>query len=187
MDGFGDLEHEAGIGFMDADLATDLGALPGVIDRLQAGHPVVIGSRALVESQVTARHSVVRRIGAHAFRSAVAAVVPGVTDTQCGFKFFDGDAARSVFAELVDGGFAFDVEVLARCHHRGLEILEIPVRWEDQPGSTFRPTRDGWSSFVEVWRIARRTRPTTRLGDVSAPSAQDSPVVVREAELATGA
>lgn len=174
------------VGFMDADLATDLGALPVVVAELEAGRSAVIGSRALALSEVTARHRSVRRLGAHAFRSAVAAVVPGISDTQCGFKFFDGDVARAVFAEVVDGGFAFDVELLARFQARGLDVLEIPVCWEDQPGSTFRPTRDGWSSFYQVWRIARRTRPA-RSGLRSPVTSPALAVVGREAELATGA
>ncbi len=171
------------VGFMDADLATDLSALPVALGHLAVGWPVVIGSRALSDSVVTARHRAARRLGAYAFRRTVAAVVAGVGDTQCGFKFFEGDLARRVFADLVDGGFAFDVEVLASCQHRGATIVEIPVRWDDQPGSTFRPGHDGWRSFVEVWRISRRVAAR----DWSTTS---DPIVLSqrgEAELATGA
>ena len=191
-------------GFMDADLATDLSALPIALAELGRGRSVVIGSRALPTSTVTARHRAVRRLGARVFRHSVAAVVPGVADSQCGFKFFDGVVARDVFADLVDGGFAFDVEVLARCRARGLTIVEIPVSWDDQPGSTFRPARDGWRSFWEVWRIARRMRRVAVATPPSAPSRvdlaadpqcldlpaagrPDAPVAGREAELATGA
>jgi glycosyltransferase involved in cell wall biosynthesis len=173
------------IGFMDADLATDLAALPVVLAELQSGHPVVIGSRALATSQVTARHRAVRRLGAFAFRTAVSAVIPGVADTQCGFKFFDAHVARAVFDELVDGGFSFDVEVLARCRAAGADILEVPVSWVDQPGSTFRPTRDGWDSFLDVWRISRRMRGAALA--TSTGTGVPATSVGREAELATGA
>jgi dolichyl-phosphate beta-glucosyltransferase len=171
------------VGFMDADLATDLAALPVALDHLVLGRRVVIGSRALSTSVVTARHRAARRLGAYAFRRTVATVVPRVGDTQCGFKFFDGELARAVFGELVDGGFAFDVEVLASCQRRGALIVEIPVRWDDQPGSTFRPGHDGWRSFLEVWRISRRVATSEWSG------APDAIVLAQrgEAELATGA
>jgi dolichyl-phosphate beta-glucosyltransferase len=171
------------VGFMDADLATRLDALPVALDQLGLGRRVVIGSRALPESVVTARHRAARRFGAFVFRRTVATVVPEVRDTQCGFKFFDGDLARAVFGDLVEGGFAFDVEVLASCQQRGATIVEVPVRWDDQPGSTFRPGHDGWRSFVEVWRISRRVAGR----DVVATP--DTLVLPHrgEAELATGA
>jgi hypothetical protein len=105
---------------------------------------------------VSARHSAARNAGAWAFRRLVARLVPGVGDTQCGFKFFDRATARAAFAPLRTPGFAFDVEVLARARRNGARIAEIPVLWTDVPGSTFSPVRDGWKSFLAVAEIGRR-------------------------------
>lgn len=141
------------VGFCDADLATDLSALDPTLRMLGAGVNVVIGSRAHPDSDVQARHSLARQAGAWVFRTAARQVVPALTDTQCGYKFFDRATADAVFRPLSTKGFTFDVEVLARAQRRGSVIAEIPVTWVDVPGSTFSPLRDGYSSFAELARI----------------------------------
>jgi hypothetical protein len=97
-----------------------------------------------------------------------ATVVPEISETQCGFKFFDGVLARTIAAELVATGFAFDVELLARARRR-VELLEIPVEWTDVEGSTFSPLRDGARAFRELSQIRRRVRALPALAPV-APS-----------------
>jgi len=81
------------VGFCDADMATDLAALDVAISLLGAGNALVVGSRGLATSVVENRHSAVRRGGAAVFRAMARRVVPGATDTQCGFKFFSGPLA----------------------------------------------------------------------------------------------
>ncbi|MGW5054842.1 dolichyl-phosphate beta-glucosyltransferase [Actinokineospora sp. NPDC004072] len=141
------------VGFCDADLAASVDAIGPVVARLLAGVDVVVGSRAHPDSDVRARHSALRQAGAWVFRRAVASVVPGIGDTQCGFKFFGRAVAEAVFAPLRTTGFAFDVEVLARAQRMGAVIEEVPVRWTDVPGSTFHPLRDGYASFAALGRI----------------------------------
>ena len=68
-------------------------------------------------------------------------IVPGATDTQCGFKFFSGPLARAAALPLRTTGFAFDVELIAICQRLGATLTEIPVRWRDVPGSTFSVPR----------------------------------------------
>src|SRR5215470_15328169 len=102
------------VGFCACDMATDLAALDVAISMLASGRCVVIGSRAHPDSEVDARHSVVRRLGAAAFRFVARLVVPGVRDTQCGFKFFSGPVARAAAGQMRATGFAFDIELLAR-------------------------------------------------------------------------
>lgn len=141
------------VGFCDADLATDLAALPATLAQLEAGINVVVGSRAHPDSIVQARHSLARRAGANAFRASVRRLVPGISDTQCGYKFFDRRTADAIFRPLRTFGFAFDVELLARAQQIGAVIAELPVRWTDVPGSTFSPVRDGYDSFAALLRI----------------------------------
>ncbi|XVV02608.1 dolichyl-phosphate beta-glucosyltransferase [Actinosynnema sp. CA-248983] len=152
------------VGFCDADLAAGVDAVPDVLRRLRRGVDVVVGSRAHPGSDVRARHSVLRQLGAWAFRRAVSPIVPGIGDTQCGFKFFTADVARSVFEPLHTTGFSFDVEVLARAQRLGAVIEEVPVRWIDVPGSTFAPLRHGLRSFADLRRVravlAGEPRPT---------------------------
>jgi dolichyl-phosphate beta-glucosyltransferase len=157
------------VGFCDADLATELAALGPALAMLRSGTNVVIGSRAHPLSDVEARCSAVRQAGAWLFRRSVSRVVPGVGDTQCGFKFFDLETAHAVFEPLRTFGFTFDVEVLARAARRGASIAEIPVRWKDMPGSTFSPLRDGWRSFAAVNAIGRQLATEDRAARTAYP------------------
>jgi dolichyl-phosphate beta-glucosyltransferase len=146
------------VGFCDADMATDLAALDEVLRLLAAGDSVVIGSRALPSSVVEARHSAVRRVGATAFRVLARQVVPSVTDTQCGFKFFLGPLVRQAVTPLRTAGFAFDVELLANCLRLGAALTEIPVRWRDVPDSTFSTRRHSAAAFRDIASLWLRTR-----------------------------
>jgi dolichyl-phosphate beta-glucosyltransferase len=145
--------HAPFVGFCDADMATDLDAIDVAMGLLLAGERVVVGSRAHAFSEVENRHSRVRELGAVGFRALARVLVRGVSDTQCGFKFFDGTLAREVAEGLRTPGFAFDVELLARCAARGSVTLEIPVCWRDMPGSRFSPARHSTGILLELGRI----------------------------------
>ena len=146
------------VGFCDADMATDLAALEVAVGLLAAGHPMVIGSRALDGSVVEARSSAVRRAGAATFRALARQIVPDATDTQCGFKFFSGPLARAAALPLRTAGFAFDVELIARCQRLGATLTEIPVHWRDVTGSTFSVSRHSAAVFRNVAAIWLRSR-----------------------------
>ncbi len=146
------------VAFMDADGATHLEALNTAWQRLAQGADVAIGSRAAAGSDTAVRHSRLREAGARRYRALTERVVPGIADTQCGFKVMHGDLARVVFAELHTKGFSFDVELLARLQARGARIAEFPVQWADVPGSTFAPLRHGAGSFLNLARISWQLR-----------------------------
>jgi dolichyl-phosphate beta-glucosyltransferase len=156
------------VGFCDADMATDLSALDVAVRLLAAGNPVVIGSRALDASVAEDRHSGIRRIGGAAFRTLARQIVPDATDTQCGFKFFSGPLARTAALSLRTAGFAFDVELIARCQRLGAAVTEIPVCWRDVPGSTFSVPRHTAATFRDVASIWLRLR-AGRAAAVRAP------------------
>lgn len=140
--------------FMDADGATGLDALLEAWRLLALGADVAIGSRAAEGSDTAARHSRLREAGAQRYRALTERVVPGISDTQCGFKAMRGDLAVRVFAALHTTGFSFDVELLARLQRAGASIREFPVQWADVPGSTFEPLRHGAGSFLNLAVIA---------------------------------
>ena len=168
------------VGFCDADMATDLSALDVAVSFLVAGHPLVIGSRGLGESVVEARSSTLREAGAALFRTMAHSIVPGTTDTQCGFKFFSGPLARAAVRSLQTAGFAFDVELLATCLQLGATVTEIPVHWRDIAGSTFSVRRHSAAVFRDLGGIWLRSRV---LGDWSART----PAAVSRAAAVTGA
>jgi dolichyl-phosphate beta-glucosyltransferase len=142
------------VAFMDADGATGLEALADGVRIIEAGADIAVASRAMPASLTWERHSKVREAGAGLYRRLTRSLVPGVVDTQCGFKVFRGDLARRVLADTRTNGFSFDVEVLARARAEGARIEEFPVTWVDVPGSTFNPALHGLSSFVQLGGIA---------------------------------
>lgn len=153
------------VGFCDADMATDLAGLDVALGLLMTGHDVVVGSRALPTSVVQARSDPLRALGALAFRRIVRRAIVDVSDTQCGFKLFAGPLARQAAASLQCTGFAFDVELLARCRDLGAAIHEIPVVWRDMPGSSFSVRRHSFSCLREltaIWRLLRAEQAAAR-------------------------
>ena len=156
------------IGFCDADLATPATDISRAVAALQEGFDVVIGSRRCEGAAYTHPRTRLRRVGGFAFRLSTRRLAGPVQDTQCGFKFFRGSAARALFAGTISAGFSFDVELIARARLLRLACAELPVRWTDQPGSSLSPWRDGRRIAAELTSL-RRLYPTL-------PS--DHPVVV---------
>jgi len=145
--------------FSDADLSTPIAMLDRLLERLEAGADVVIGSRALAESDVRVHQARPREALGRLFNAVVRRfVVPGIRDTQCGFKAFRRETARELFVELRTEGFCFDVEILSAAHRRGLRIEEVPVIWENSKPSAVRVVRGFPRILRDLARIRRRGR-----------------------------
>ncbi|MGW0737985.1 dolichyl-phosphate beta-glucosyltransferase [Streptomyces sp. NPDC002851] len=124
----------------DADLATPIEELDRLDKELAAGYAAAIGSRAMPGAVIETHQHKLRELLGRAGNFVIRAVaVPGIRDTQCGFKLFDGDSARAAFADSRLDGWTIDVEVLRRLRRQGLPIAEVPVRWAHQEGSKVRP------------------------------------------------
>jgi dolichyl-phosphate beta-glucosyltransferase len=85
-------------------------------------------------------------------------LVPGVRDTQCGFKAFTAESARDLFRYGRIDGWAFDLEILALARRRGYEIAEVGVEWKDDGRSRVNPLRDMWKVISEAMTIRRNLR-----------------------------
>ena len=85
-------------------------------------------------------------------------LVPGVRDTQCGFKAFTADAARATFGRATIDGWAFDLEVLALAKRLGLVVREVGVVWKDDKRSKVNPWKDLWKVIREAVTIKRNLR-----------------------------
>jgi len=156
--------HGRYVGFTDADMATPIDQLDKVRQAWGAGAEVVIGSRALPESQIAKHQPWWRERAGRLFGSFVHTVLlPGIRDSQCGFKFFSAAAAHEIFTRQRLAGWAFDVEVLYIARRLGYQIAQVPVRWIDEPHSRVRMLRDGLRMVVDVLRIRwihRRLQPS---------------------------
>ena len=147
---------------MDADLATPIGELARLEPALEEGAEVVTASRAVGTSDVRVSQSSLRvllgRLGNLWIRGWA---VPGIFDTQCGFKLFDGDVARDLYSRCHEDRFGIDIEVLHLALRLRHPIAEVGVRWEHQSGSKVRP-RDYLDVLVRVPRIVWAARSVTR-------------------------
>ena len=139
--------------FCDADLSTPIEEAVGLADRLGDEFGVVIatregsGSRRVCEPYV-------RHLMGRGFNLLVRALaVPGIQDTQCGFKAFTRAAAHDIFPRQTLPGFGFDVEILYIARKRGYRILEIPVTWVYRSSSRVEPVRDTFRMFTDLLRV----------------------------------
>lgn len=122
--------------FMDADNSTSVDHFALMRPLLDAGTDVVIGSLAVPGSVVQQGGSepLWRRVMGKAGNLWIQAwAVPGVWDTQRGFKAFTARAAQEIFSRLTIFGWGFDVDVLACARARGFRIREIPITWNNPP------------------------------------------------------
>jgi dolichyl-phosphate beta-glucosyltransferase len=145
--------------FTDADLSYPVETIGMCVEALQ-DYDVVAGSRDLPGSEIEITPPLLRRITGVMFKSLVRkTVLPGFTDTQCGFKGFRSLAAHDIFANCAANGFAFDVEVLALARLFGYSITEMPVRLQlDSSDSTINLTTDPVVMMAELLAIRRRLR-----------------------------
>jgi len=143
--------------FADADLSLPIEDADRFVDVLRAGADVAIASRAHPESRVIGAPQRMRMSLGRVFNWIVQrAALPGVADTQCGFKAFRGDLARAIFPRQRSDRFGFDVEVLRLVRRRGGRIVEVPVTCEYREGSSVRRVRDGASMLGDLAAIRWR-------------------------------
>lgn len=83
-------------------------------------------------------------------------LLPGIYDTQCGFKGFREETVAPLFARQGLEGWGFDVEILYIARRRGYRIVEVPVHWTYGRHSRVHPFRDAWRMFWDLWRVRLR-------------------------------
>ncbi|HEV2967052.1 MAG TPA: dolichyl-phosphate beta-glucosyltransferase [Candidatus Dormibacteraeota bacterium] len=141
----------------DADLSTPIEELDKLIAELGKGAGVAIASRALKGSRVEVSQPIYRVLMGKAFNLLVQAVLlPGIWDTQCGFKLFRADVAHDAFAALTTDGFGYDPEVLYRAKRRGVRIAEVAVVWRNSAPTKVSPIKSSLDMFKHVVRIRFR-------------------------------
>ncbi len=148
----------------DADLSTPLSEWAKLAERLPT-HPIAIGSRALNEDLVRRKQPLYRRALGKAGNLLVRLVaVPGIRDTQCGFKLFRGDVARGLFARARIDGFAYDMEILYLARREGLAIAEVPVLWFNSAETKVSVWRHALPTLWDLLRLRWIHRDTQRGG-----------------------
>jgi len=145
--------------FIDADLSLPVEGLEAMMARFDAGADVVIASRTAPGSRVEGAPPAGRDLMSRLFNLAVQTVaLPGVSDTQCGFKGFTAAAAKAIFSVAESNRFGFDVEALYLARKNGFTIVELPVICRYHGGSSVNRLSDGVRMFADILAIRRRHR-----------------------------
>lgn len=142
----------------DADLSMPVGEISRFLPPKLAGFEVAIGSR---EGQGARRYNepVYRHLGGRAINWMIRLLaLPGLNDTQCGFKCFEGDAAKTIFSRTKMAGWSFDVEALFIARLRGYRIVEVPIPWFFNPQSKLSLVKDAAHMAADMIRIRQNAR-----------------------------
>ncbi|SFR37329.1 glycosyltransferase [Halogeometricum limi] len=131
------------LAFADADGSTPAASFAAVVDPVLSGaYDVSTGSRRHPNADVVSHQTFARRRLGDGFAWIARRLLDEhLYDYQCGAKALSADAWRSVRPHLYEAGFAWDIELVAVAGALGQRISEVPVRWEDQPGSTVSPVQ----------------------------------------------
>lgn len=169
----------------DADHSTPMAELDRLVRALVPAS-VVIGSRAVDRSRITERQPWYRDFMGRSFNVLVQALLlPGIRDSQCGFKLYPGRLARALAAAQTVDGFAFDVEHLWLARRWGWRIVEIPVAWAHAEASRVAPVRHSLQMARDVIRLRLR-QAAPSVGGEAAGGAELPPWVVELQRSAAG-
>jgi dolichyl-phosphate beta-glucosyltransferase len=147
----------ARVAFIDADLSLPVEGVEPMLARLDAGADVVIASRTAPGAREIGAAPRLRNVMSRVFNLMVQALaLPGIRDTQCGFKGFRAEAARRIFAAQQSDRFGFDVEALYLARKFGYRIEELPVVCTYHDGSSVNRVGDVVSMIADIYAIRRR-------------------------------
>jgi len=137
----------------DADLAAPIEGLE--ILAAAGADQVAIASRAIDRRMISSRQPAYRDLMGRTFNFVVQCLLlPGIRDTQCGFKLLPGDLARALAACQRLDGFAYDVELLVLARRWGYQVREVAVPWRHVEASRVQPVRHSAQMLRDVLRVA---------------------------------
>jgi dolichyl-phosphate beta-glucosyltransferase len=141
--------------FMDADNSTPLDQVAGFWSSFEEGFDIVIGSRRTTGARIVVHQALHKEIAGRLGNWIIRLLaVPGVSDTQAGFKLLTAKCVERIFPQLTVDRWGFDIEILAVARHLGFRIREEPITWANSPAS-----KVGAGSYFEVigevWRVRR--------------------------------
>lgn len=140
--------------FSDADSSTPVEESDKLFNHINKGHDIIIGSRALKESDVRIHQPWYRERMGKAFNLFVKLLlIKEFNDTQCGFKLFKGNVARKLAGLLKIDGFCFDVEIIYLAKKMGYSIKETGIIWENSPQSKVKVINGSVSMFLDLLKI----------------------------------
>jgi len=140
--------------FSDADLSAPIEEAPKLLQALEDGADIAIGSRWLRAETQTQRQPLHRQLFGRIFNLLLRMSLGlQFADTQCGFKAFKRAAAQAIFPLQKIERWGFDPEILFLARKMGFKVEEIPVAWGHSGGARINPVFDGAKMFQEMLRV----------------------------------
>ena len=140
--------------FSDADLSSPIEEAPKLLEALESGADIAIGSRWLRAETQTQRQPLHRQLFGRIFNLLLRLTLGlQFKDTQCGFKAFKRPAAQAIFPLQKIERWGFDPEILFLARKLGFKVQEIPVAWGHSGGTRINPLVDGSRMFLEMLRV----------------------------------
>ncbi len=149
--------------FTDFDQSTPLKEVTKLFKYTDNGYDVIIGSREIIGAKRD-KEPWYRHLMGRGFNLLVQILaIPGILDTQCGFKLFSAKATEDLFGNLVVYGRrkergdaftgAFDVEALFLANKKGYKIREVPVLWKHHETDRVSPIKDSIRMLIDIIKI----------------------------------
>ncbi|MFH0875432.1 MAG: dolichyl-phosphate beta-glucosyltransferase [archaeon] len=141
--------------FMDIDLSTDINSLPKLVDGLKNGYDIVIGSRHMSESKI--KRSLFREILSRGYNFIIKSLFnTKINDMQCGFKGCSRDTFLQLEPFILDNEWFFDTELLMVGEKKGFKILEVPVKWTEDPNSKVKLINTVKNFLIKSYKLRKR-------------------------------
>lgn len=142
----------------DADLSMPIQEIVKFIPPVLADFDIAIGSRE-AKGALRFNEPPYRHWGGRAINLAIRLLIlPGLQDTQCGFKCFSAEASDKLFKLQTLPGWSFDIELLYLARRAKMRIREIPIHWYFDADSKVKAVRDALNMLKDVFRIHRNAR-----------------------------
>ena len=140
------------VSYMDVDLSTDLAYFPQLIDSLEEGYHVAIGSRLSKGSRVS--RGLKRELVSRSYNLLIKSMFfTPFQDAQCGFKALTRKTAQAIVPHIKNDNWFFDTELLIIAAKRGYKINQVPVKWDDDPSSTVNIARTATEDIKGLLRL----------------------------------
>jgi len=150
----GMLEAKGEYCFMcDADLSMPVDEISKFIPPALEGYDIAIASRE-AKGAVRYNEPPYRHFGGRGINFIIQLfILPGLNDTQCGFKCFRAEVAKDIFKYQTLHGWSFDIELLYIARRRGYRVKEVPIHWYHFADSKVSALRDAVRMIQDIFRI----------------------------------
>jgi glycosyltransferase involved in cell wall biosynthesis len=148
-------EHANGdiVGFVDADLSTDINFLPEVIEKIKNGADISIGSR-YVEGNRIVKRTFGRWFVSKLYNLLIQIIFSSkIKDHQCGFKFFKKNSVMKLIKKVKNKKFVWDSELLIRAQREGYRIAEVPVNWTEKKGGQLKISKGIIQMLIDALKL----------------------------------